>query len=314
VHRRLFAPLGMTATNTSVTALARAADVATPHERIAGKEQAVAWRNIDNIGPAGAINSNVLDIAQWLRLQLGSGSYRGARLISAAGMKEMHAPQTLVPLDSITERLRPSTHFMAYGLGWSLADYRGRKLVSHGGAIDGFRALVGLVPEERLGVVVLTNGGERGRALTNALFLRVVDAYVGAPPADWSAELLRVRNDQMVRDSAEEAKQEHARVAGTKPTLDLAAYAGSYRNEMYGDVTVTLEQGGLVMRFGPSYTGDLSHWHFDTFKAKWRDAEEGWDLIPFTLNAAGTLDHLRWPGLGDFARVAQAADSVRSPR
>ena len=100
VQRRLFAPLGMTATNTSVTALARAADVATPHERVAGKEQPVAWRNIDNIGPAGAINSNVLDMAQWLRLQLGTGSYRGARLISAAAMKEMHAPQTLVPLDS----------------------------------------------------------------------------------------------------------------------------------------------------------------------------------------------------------------------
>ena len=314
VQRRLFAPLGMTATNTSVTALARAADVATPHERVAGKEQPVAWRNIDNIGPAGAINSNVLDMAQWLRLQLGTGSYRGARLISAAAMKEMHAPQTLVPLDSITERLRPSTHFAAYGFGWSLADYRGRKLVSHGGAIDGFRALVGLAPEERLGVVVLTNGGEPGRALTNALFLRVVDAYLGGPAADWSAELRRVRNDQMARDSADEAKQEHERVTGTKPTLDLAAYAGSYRNEMYGDVTVTLEQSALMMRFGPFYTGDLRHWHFDTFKSKWRDPEEGEDLITFALGAAGRMDHLTWPGLGDFARVAQAADSARTSR
>ena len=314
VQRRLFAPLGMSATNTSVTALARAADVATPHERIAGKEQPVAWRNLDNIGPAGAINSNVLDMAQWLRLQLGAGVYRGARLISAAGLKEMHTPQTLIPLDSVTERLRPSTHFSAYGLGWSLADYRGRKLVTHGGAIDGFRALVGLVPEERLGVVVLTNGGEQGRALTNALFLRVVDAYLGGPAADWSAELLRVRNDELARDSAAEAKQEHERVAGTKPALDLAAYAGSYRNELYGDVTVALEQGALVMRFGPFYAGDLTHWHFDTFKAKWRDPEQGWDLVSFTLNAEGKLDHLRWPGLGDFARVAQAADSAHSPR
>lgn len=80
-------------------------------------------------------------------------------------MKEMWSPQTIIPLDSITERLRPSTHFQAYGLGWSLSDYRGRKLVAHGGAIDGFRAVVGLVPEERLGVVVLSNGGEpRSRA------------------------------------------------------------------------------------------------------------------------------------------------------
>src|SRR5437867_6094138 len=123
-------------------------------------------------------------MAQWIRLQLGNGVDRGQRLMSEAAVKEMRSPQTVIPLDSITERLRPSTHFLAYGLGWSLADYRGRKLVSHGGAIDGFRALVGLVPEERLGVVVLSNGGELGRALTNALFLRVVDAYVGGAPAD----------------------------------------------------------------------------------------------------------------------------------
>src|SRR3989442_14556836 len=111
VQRRLFAPLGMTATNTSVTALARAADVATPHERVAGKEQPVAWRNIDNIGPAGAINSNVLDMAQWLGLQLGAGSYRGARPLSPGALKGKHAPPTPVPPPTLPERLGPPTHF-----------------------------------------------------------------------------------------------------------------------------------------------------------------------------------------------------------
>jgi CubicO group peptidase (beta-lactamase class C family) len=304
VRQRIFEPLSMTATGTSVAALDTSGDVATPHERIEGRERAVRWRNIDNIGPAGAINSNVLDMAQWVRLQLGNGMYRGRRLVSAGSVKEMHAPQTLIPLDSLIERLRPSTHFQAYGLGWSVSDYRGRKLVAHGGAIDGFRALVGLVPEERLGVVVLTNGGEPGRALTNALFLQVVDAYFGGVARDWGAELLRVRDQQMVRDSVEQAKQEQAQIAGTKASLALADYAGTYHHEMYGEVLVAAESGALVMRFGPHYTGDLTHWHFDTFRAKWRDPEQGSDLVTFGLNANGKVDHLRWPGFGEFARDA----------
>jgi hypothetical protein len=178
-------------------------------------------------------------MAQWVRLQLGGGMYRGRRLVSAGSVKEMHAPQMLIPLDSLIERLRPSTHFQAYGL----------------------------VPEEQLGVVVLANGGERGRALTNALFLRVVDAYLGGVARDWGAELLRVRDQQMMRDSVEQAKQEQARIAGTKSSL-------------------------------------LLPWHFDTFQAKWRDPEQGSDLVTFGLNASGKVDHLRWPGLGEFARDA----------
>jgi CubicO group peptidase (beta-lactamase class C family) len=304
VRRRIFEPLGMTATGTSVAALDTTGDLATPHERIEGRERPVRWRNIDNIGPAGAINSNVLDMAQWVRLQLGGGLYRGRRLVSAESVKEMHAPQMLIPLDTLIERLRPSTHFQAYGLGWSVSDYRGRKLVAHGGAIDGFRALVGLVPEEHLGVVVLTNGCEPGRALTNALFLQVVDAHLGGVARDWGGELRRVRDQQMTRDSLEQAKQEQARITGTKPSLALPAYVGTYRHEMYGEVVVVAESGALVMRFGPFYTGHLTHWHFDTFQAKWRDPEQGSDRITFGLNPEGSVGHLRWPGLGEFARDA----------
>ncbi len=306
VRARIFVPLGMSATTTSVTQLDSLGDVATPHERFAGRARAIAWRNIDNIAPAGAINSNVLDIARWIRLQLGRGEVDGRRLLSAAVIKETWSPQTIIPLDSVTERLRPSTHFLAYGLGWVLSDYRGRKLITHAGAIDGFRAAVGLVPEEQLGVVVLTNGGEPGRALTNALFLRVVDAYLGGAGTDWSGALRAVRDAGVRRDSVDLANRDRERVRDTKPSLDLSAYAGTYRDEMYGDVTVAVESGALVIRFGPYFTGALTHWHYDTFKASWQDPEQGVDLVTFSLNAEGRVGHLTWPGLGDFARVATA--------
>ena len=170
VRRHIFTPLGMTATNTSVAQLPAGGDVATPHEHFQGVLRAISWRNVDNVGPAGSINSNAIDMAQWIRLQLGNGVYRGQRLVSEAAVKEMRSPQTVIPLDSITERLRPSTHFLAYGLGWALADYRGRKLVSHGGALDGMRSIVMLVPEERLGIAEqrrrggTTTDGGRGDA------------------------------------------------------------------------------------------------------------------------------------------------------
>lgn len=256
------------------------------------------------IVPAGAINSSAIEMAQWIRLQLGGGVYRGQRLLSADRIKEMHSAQTVIPLDTLTERLRPSTHFLAYGLGWTLYDYRGRKIVSHGGALDGMRSIVLLVPEEHLGIVVLTNGGEPGRLLTSAVALRMVDTYLGAPVRDWSAELLAVYRAQAARDSSDEEKDRAKRVTGTRPSLTPEGYAGTYTSEMYGDVTIAADSGRLVMRFGPEYTGELAHWHYDTFQAVWRDSVMGKDLITFTLGADGSVARLTWPGFGDFARKA----------
>lgn len=313
VRARIFGPLGMTTSNTSVTALAAAPDVATPHQRIDGRMQPIPYRNVDNIGPAGSINSSAIEMAQWIRLQLGGGVYRGRRLLSADRIKEMHSPQTVIPLDTLTERLRPSTHFLAYGLGWSLSDYRGRKLVSHAGALDGMRSIVLLVPEERLGIVVLTNGGEPGRLLTSALALRAVDTYLGAPVRDWSAELRQVYGAQVARDSLEEEKEKAKRVAGTSPSLAPATYAGTYRSPMYGDVTVAEDSGKLVVRFGPEYTGDLAHWHYDTFQATWRNRVMGKDLFTFTLNAAGQVKALTWPGFGEFDRLPPPSPAPSRP-
>jgi CubicO group peptidase (beta-lactamase class C family) len=304
VRRRIFTPLAMTTSNTSVGQLPPGGDVATPHEHFQGKLRVIAWRNVDNIGPAGSINSNAVEMAQWVRLQLGGGVYRGRRLLSDSTIKEMRTPQTVIPIDSITERLRPSTHFLAYGLGWTLSDYRGRKLVSHSGALDGMRSIVMLVPEERLGIVALSNGGEAGRLLTAAATLRVVDSYIGTPVGDWAADFRQVYRNGLARDSVDRAKEDSAHVPGTKPSLDLARYAGTYRSEMYGDLTVTADSGRLVLAYGLFLLADLAHWHYDTFKVTWRDPEAGTDLITFALDSGAKVDHLTWPGQGDFARVA----------
>src|SRR5262245_40952510 len=131
VRERIFTPLGMKSTNTSIKVLTASNDVATPHSKIEDKVQPVSWRNIDNIAPAGSINSNVVDMAQWVRLQLGGGVYENKRLLSSAVVKEMQTPQTVIRLGGNMERLYPDAHFLSYGMGWFLSDYRGRKIVEH---------------------------------------------------------------------------------------------------------------------------------------------------------------------------------------
>jgi CubicO group peptidase (beta-lactamase class C family) len=151
VRERILTPLGMRATNTSVTAIKPGDNAATPHAKLEDVVRPIAWRNIDNVGPAGSINSNVIEMAEWLRLQLGEGSHRGRKLLSDSVVKEMHTPQIIVRRSLEAEKLFPMTHLVAYGLGWSIRDYRGRKMIGHGGGIDGFRAEVGLIPKRSSG-------------------------------------------------------------------------------------------------------------------------------------------------------------------
>lgn len=202
----------------------------------------------------------------------------------------------------------PEAHFLNYGMGWFLSDYRGRKVVEHGGAIDGMRAQVALMPEEKLGLVVLSNMG--GSLLPVALMYRIFDTMLGAPQRDWSAEFLKTTKTLEQAAQAAEKKQESERVAGTNPSLALDKYAGTYRNNLYGDVKVAFNNGKLNLRFGPAFTGDLEHWHYDTFRARFITAGDTKILVTFALNAQGTLDTLTlgMPGMADypFKRVAES--------
>lgn len=303
---RIFRPLHMTESNTSVTKLAGLADVATPHRIEHGTATPIPWRTIDNIGPAGAINSNVHDMAQWLRLQLDGGTIGHDTLVRAATLEETHTPQTIIP--SPRDSLFPSTHFTDYGFGWVLQDYRGRKLVWHNGGIDGMLSEVRLIPEERLGIVILSNA--ESHELNPALAYRIMDAYLGAPPHDWSAIFLARFTAAAVQRAAADSAVLAARVPNTKPPLALERYAGTYADTMYGQATVALEHGALVVRYGPAFTGDLQHWDFDTFRVTWRDPQEGTSFVTFTLDAAGKVDRMEVEGITTFRPVAIMADSA----
>ena len=305
IRDRIFTPLGMKSSTTSIKAFTTSANVATPHSKINDKIQAVSWRNIDNIAPAGSINSNVEDMAQWVRLQLGGGMYQNQRLLSAAAIKEMQTPQTIIRLEGMQASLYPEAHFLTYGLGWFLSDYRGKKVVEHGGAIDGMRAAVAMMPEEKLGLVILSN--LHGNVLPVALMYKIFDIYLNAPPRDWSADMLKVRNTLEEQAKAAEKKAESERVQGTSPSLALEKYAGTFQSDMYGETKVTLENNKLVLRFGPNFTGDLQHWHYDTFRVVWRDPMQGKGFVNFRLNTQAKVEVINIENLSEFTRVPEPA-------
>jgi CubicO group peptidase (beta-lactamase class C family) len=295
VKERFLVPLGMTRTTTSIKAFRNLDNIAAPHNELDGRMRVVRYSNVDAAGPAAGLNSSVADMAQWLRLQLGRGTYQGKRFFSAARSREMWSPNTIVPISEQSERFNPTRHFYLYGLGWFLSDYQGRKVVSHSGGLDGMISQTGMMPEENLGVVVLTNSET---PLSSLLMNKVFDTFLGVPARDWSAEMLAGYKQGREADEAEERRQEAARAVGTKPSLALERYSGSYASEMYGEARVALENGKLVLRLvpAPNFVGDLEHWHYDTFRVKWRESvsypfPKG--FVTFTLNAGGQLDELK---------------------
>jgi CubicO group peptidase (beta-lactamase class C family) len=307
LKERIFTPLAMTASNTSIRDLAKSNNVAAPHAKIEEKVEVIPWRNIDNIAPAGSINSNVVDLAQWVRLQLGEGKYQGKQLISSGAVKEMHTPQTIIRTEGVWEKLFPEAHFLAYGLGWFLQDYHGRKVVQHGGNIDGMSALVALMPEEKLGIAVLTN--LNGTTLPTVLANMIFDWYTKSPQKDWSSELYKSIKGLLDAQKAAEKKKEEARVTGTSPSLPLEKYAGTYKDDMYGEAKVTVKDGKLVASYGPTFAGDLEHWHYNTFRVQWRDRTLGKGFINFTLNDEGKVEELKIENLTTFKRGPDPADT-----
>ena len=311
IRERIFVPLGMTASNTSVTLLDRLPDVATPHDEIDDTVRTIPYFNLDVIGPAGSINSNVTDMAQWVRFQLAGGAVAGKPLLSAAAFEETHTPQTIVPREGFWKLVAQDTHLLNYGMGWYLHEYHGRFIVQHGGNIDGMSALVAMMPEERTGLVILTNLD--GNDLTYALMYRVFDAYLKRPAKDWSAILRKADRESRAQGKQEQKNREASRVTGTSPSLALERYAGTYHDSANGDAEVRKEKDGLVLQFG-TLVADLSHWQYDTFEAIWRQRRLGKSPVTFTLDSDGKVDELKAVGLADFTRKPEPADTTPGAR
>ena len=295
IEQNIFQPLDMTESNTSITAFKPGGDIATPHADIDGKITAIRWADVDNIGPAASINSNVHDMAHWIEMLLDDGAYEGRRIVSAGVIHEMESPQVVIPssvengVDEIVSSF-PTALSPAYGLTLRTEDFRGVRIDWHAGSIDGMGSVVGLIPSRHLGVVILANKDDTN--LPIALMDVVFNDYIGAPHIDWGGRLLTLM--AQVRAEEKKAEAEHAisRQARPEPSLPLQEYSGIYSDPLYGQAAVSLSDGHLVLSRGREFVGDLEPWNRDTFRVTWRYRFLGHGFVQFGLSPAGKADVL----------------------
>jgi CubicO group peptidase (beta-lactamase class C family) len=304
IRQHIFMPLGMNHSNVTNANIQPSDDRAFPHSRVDGKLQVIPFENLDNAGPAGSINSCAADMAKWVQMQLNRGKFAGRdrRLFSEERSKEMWSPQTILPIGDPPPALAGlKANFADYALGWALRDYHGRKLVGHTGGVGGFVSRVMLVPEENLGVVILTNAEEDG-AFDSILF-HVLDYYFRLPPTDWISAF-KSREDTQEKDAAEARKKaESARATDSRPSLPLEKYAGVYNDGWYGPITIRMDSGKLIITFDhtPTMIGELQPWQHDTFKAHWRERTIEDAFVSFSLNPDGTINSARMAAVSPLA-------------
>jgi CubicO group peptidase (beta-lactamase class C family) len=263
VRQRVFEPLEMKDSSTAFPKVA--AQLASPHRQdTAGKITPVNRYPLDEPDPAGSLHSSARDLIKFLRFQLAGGVWQSQRLIRRDILAETHTPQMVIRREGFAEIMNPGTVQISYGLGWIIQDYHGRLLLQHGGAIDGFRAHLTMVPEAKLGIVLLSNldRGFMNLALSNTL----VDQTLGLPYRDWNAYYLAIQAKEQAVEKERAQKLRDIRKKDTRPSLDLKAYVGEYREAAYGTCAISLEDGRLVWSWG-SWRCPLEHFESDVFLA-----------------------------------------------
>lgn len=309
-QRRILTPLGMTRTYTSYAAMraaeARAAapNQSKPHYKVRDTIRVIADDEVDEIPEAGAIWSTAADMAKWVRFMLDSGRVRGERLVSDAQYREILKPQSFVDAGSFypTARItRP--HWTTYGLGWFQQDYRGRFLAFHTGSLDGRTAIVGILPDARTGVFIFGNMDHA--EFRHALMLKTLDIFAGTNGQqvnDWSGEFRSLYTALQAAGEGAQKAADAKRVTGTRPTLALAQYAGTYTHPAWGDLVLTFAEGVLRMRVGvgPQNAGPLAHWHYDTFRATLGDGRGGPTQLTFAIDPEGKVAKVSLFGSDDY--------------
>jgi len=306
IRERILTPVGMTTTTTSLAENAGNPNVANAHSKINDRIAAVKAMPVPNAVGAVGINTNAEDIARWMNVLLAQGKLpaaanaaadgKEARLFSAKQARELWTAQTPMRTGEPNAKLAGTrANFAAYGLGFQLRDYHGRLLALHSGALQGFYSKVVLVPEEKLGIAILTNAESGGslNALQWQLLGRLVDKD---DKTDWIGAVAAVEDEMHAKEKARLAKTSAARAAKSQPSLARIAYDGDYQDPWYGIASIKHVGGKQILSLSrtPDLTGELEHYQHDTFIVRWKERNFNADAyVTFALNPDGSIERMK---------------------
>ncbi|MCA1705482.1 MAG: serine hydrolase, partial [Actinobacteria bacterium] len=257
VTRRIFERASMTSSSFSQES-GVATEVSLPYGKRRGNVTQIPYANEPKfVAPAGGIYSTLTDMMKWLEISLNSGQLGGVSVLSADTVGELFSSQMVIRIKSTSFTELADD---AYGLGWIIGNYRGRKLVHHGGNIDGFSSLVAMLPEDRIGVVILTN--RYSSFIPWAVALRAFDELLELEPLPWGKRFFE--HQEIGESGGEEAKARAHPVPGTKPSHPLKAYTGTFSHPAYGSIVVKAERDTLSAEFRMLRV-TMPHRHYDTF-------------------------------------------------
>jgi CubicO group peptidase (beta-lactamase class C family) len=279
VHDSIILPVGMKNTYVQSNHISQMQNVATPYTSIyTGRLTTVPYDQWDNLGPAASIASNVHDLSKWLLFQLDSGRVNGKQVIPWPVLQSTRSMNTIVG-----NRGSGPTHFVGYGLGLFMKDYNGKMVYYHGGGAAGMISNVTFIPEEQLGLAILTNNDYHG--FLGPLQTQIIDAYLGVPYVNRSEQQLPGFRREVSRQ-LEEIKTWEANAASTPPPADLEAYAGEYQHELYGTLTITAKNGKLYLAFHshPNLTATMQFMGKDEWLLRYDNIEYGIFSTKFNLN------------------------------
>ena len=311
VKERIFRPAGMI--NSTVDSRGRlgTANRARPHARLNGAIRGLGDQvpldevesDLGNNGaPAGGLAISANDMSKWLTLQLARGDLPGeARLFSEASSAQMWQPVIVQPISQSPPDLKPAQPmFSTYALGWTVQDYRGAKLVWHGGAVLGSLAAVALIPERNIGIYIAANS-EEGE-LVRGLLYELLDHYLGLPQHRWPEKLKDFKATRAAA-AVKMLQAPAAKPADIGPSLPIARYVGQYSDPWYGTITVRQAKGQLAIDFphSPGMTATLQHHQYDTFRTVFADKSIEPAYVTFSLDADGKVDRITMKAISPIA-------------
>ena len=301
VREHVLQPAGMTTSTSDSDRRFATANRAYPHARPGrvrgtGPQQMLDER--DELGraaaPAGGLSISANDMSKWLVLQLAHGQLPGGtRLFSEAAHAAMWKPEVLQPTGQLPESLKlAEPMFQAYALGWGIRDYRGTKIVTHGGAVLGFQSVVTLIPSRNIGFAIEINS-EDGEIVLGLMY-ELLDHYLGFSRNDWPEKYSTFKQERLA-GALKALDAPTAKPAKVGPSLPLARYAGTYADPWYGNIEVGVRGRSLTIDFKstPRMGGALEHWQYDTFVTRFDDKTIEPAYVTFALDADGKVERIK---------------------